>query len=746
MANVIRVIDAMRAGHEAKPFVASARRISPSWYDGTTMHTGHRLHGDQLSWYNPAPYSRDTWWYAGMTWFVLCAEQNATNPDANLHTATNTRVHIRRFRSQVRRASWSIVANLDGPQSNRYSYNVVDVAQLGGWRTETGGGTSHKIGNDGTVIVHGYGSPWAVADPWNITGMAFDMEVRLILDDPNGADDRAQAKLVIHIGCDLYPFAGATIPTAGYWPAVGLGPFLRVTNNWESIGFSTYFEGSRANMQAADFASISPNFLLASPPIDWTTTGTPGVILPPTTTDPAARRLLFFGDDLIRGDESTANGHRSIRGRVLQQLAAQGTSINALGSQALTPAIGGDPDHEGYAGAALSTGSNNLSARLPAIVASAAGVPPQPGLVVGIPSGPAIPEVIVLWAGRDDYVNTPSGIGDRMAALIQELRTAFPNAQIVVGTLPPQQGQTEAQTNAARTGYATLNTRIRTIAATTYGVSVADVASLTTFVSGDYADQWRLLQTGADKAAAPFATAISAAFSAATKYIIPGRPLVMRVWRRHANHPTTMRVHRSGYTPAAPEIATTSLTSGRVGTLYAVTIAVTGQLEPTVTHTGTLPPGITRSGTTFSGTPTAAGEYPIRVTATNASGTAFVDFSITIFAAPAVTTTTLPAAVVGIPYSAALGATGQPPLLWSVTGTLPAGLTHQAGVISGTPTVAGSASIAAVVSDASGPSVAQALTLTVQAAGTPPPSIPVDGQWSRLPRDVEVWVRVPRDT
>jgi hypothetical protein len=73
-------------------------------------------------------------------------------------------------------------------------------------------------------------------------------------------------------------------------------------------------------------------------------------------------------------------------------------------------------------------------------------------------------------------------------------------------------------------------------------------------------------------------------------------------------------------------------------------------------------------------------------------------------------------------------------------------LTHQAGVISGTPTVAGSASIAAVVSDASGPSVAQALTLTVQAAGTPPPSIPVDGQWSRLPRDVEVWVRVPRDT
>ena len=63
-----------------------------------------------------------------------------------------------------------------------------------------------------------------------------------------------------------------------------------------------------------------------------------------------------------------------------------------------------------------------------------------------------------------------------------------------------------------------------------------------------------------------------------------------------------------------------------------------------------------------------------------------------------ITTTSLPAGTVGLPYSATMQATGGiPPLTWCVleaggtcdtgTGTLPAGLTmNTSGVISGTPT------------------------------------------------------------
>jgi hypothetical protein len=57
-----------------------------------------------------------------------------------------------------------------------------------------------------------------------------------------------------------------------------------------------------------------------------------------------------------------------------------------------------------------------------------------------------------------------------------------------------------------------------------------------------------------------------------------------------------------------------------------------------------------------------------------------------------ITTQSLPAATVGVPYSATLTATGGiPPYTWTViSGSLPPGLSlSSAGVISGTPTTAG---------------------------------------------------------
>ena len=71
-----------------------------------------------------------------------------------------------------------------------------------------------------------------------------------------------------------------------------------------------------------------------------------------------------------------------------------------------------------------------------------------------------------------------------------------------------------------------------------------------------------------------------------------------------------------------------------------------------------------------------------------------------------ITTTTLPAARVSAVYSQTLTATGgTSPYTWSVTsGTLPAGLTlSSSGVISGTPTTAGSNTISIKVTDSASP-------------------------------------------
>jgi uncharacterized repeat protein (TIGR01451 family) len=84
---------------------------------------------------------------------------------------------------------------------------------------------------------------------------------------------------------------------------------------------------------------------------------------------------------------------------------------------------------------------------------------------------------------------------------------------------------------------------------------------------------------------------------------------------------------------------------------------------------------------------------------------------------PAITTTTLPAAVLGTPYSATLQAAGGfPPYTWSITqGTLPLGLTLNAnGTISGTSTQLGLSNFTVKAVDTQNQVATAALSITVQ--------------------------------
>jgi len=88
-----------------------------------------------------------------------------------------------------------------------------------------------------------------------------------------------------------------------------------------------------------------------------------------------------------------------------------------------------------------------------------------------------------------------------------------------------------------------------------------------------------------------------------------------------------------------------------------------------------------------------------------------------------ITTTSLAGGTAGTAYSATLAASGgTTPYAWSITGSLPAGLTLNGttGVISGTPTATGTFNFTAVVSDASSPlkTANSALTIVVAAAPT----------------------------
>ena len=90
---------------------------------------------------------------------------------------------------------------------------------------------------------------------------------------------------------------------------------------------------------------------------------------------------------------------------------------------------------------------------------------------------------------------------------------------------------------------------------------------------------------------------------------------------------------------------------------------------------------------------------------------------------PTITTTSLPDGTAGSAYSQTLAASGgTAPLAWSISsGSLPPGLALNpgTGVISGTPTTAGTFAFTAMVTDAAGASDTQALSIDVAIAIAP---------------------------
>ncbi|MBX7118759.1 MAG: putative Ig domain-containing protein [Gemmatimonadaceae bacterium] len=146
-----------------------------------------------------------------------------------------------------------------------------------------------------------------------------------------------------------------------------------------------------------------------------------------------------------------------------------------------------------------------------------------------------------------------------------------------------------------------------------------------------------------------------------------------------------------------------TLRNGIVSVPYADTLDARGgaKTKNWLVVSGALPPGLTllRSGV-LSGTPTTAGAYTaeLRVTAGKQKRTR--SFTITIEAALGVTTTVLASGQVGAPYLDTLEASGGAGArVWSLAaGALPAGLALGAdGIIRGTPTVPGTASLTARV-------------------------------------------------
>ena len=178
---------------------------------------------------------------------------------------------------------------------------------------------------------------------------------------------------------------------------------------------------------------------------------------------------------------------------------------------------------------------------------------------------------------------------------------------------------------------------------------------------------------------------------------------------------------------AGPAVTSGAPASAVVGTAYTTTFVASGGTIPyTWSSTGTLPVGLTLDPATgiLSGTPTSVGTSAFTVTATDANGQpASANVSLTV---ASVLTLTLPTPVsgeVGVAYAETFtAAQGTGPYTYAVSSgsTLPGGLSlgTSTGVLSGTPTTAGTPGFSITATDAAGQTATLATSVAIVAAPT----------------------------
>jgi uncharacterized protein YhjY with autotransporter beta-barrel domain len=168
-----------------------------------------------------------------------------------------------------------------------------------------------------------------------------------------------------------------------------------------------------------------------------------------------------------------------------------------------------------------------------------------------------------------------------------------------------------------------------------------------------------------------------------------------------------------------------SLPSGTQGSPYSQTLGASGGTAPYsfAVTSGALPTGLAlSSGGVLSGTPSASGPFTFTVQASDPSfNTGSRSYTVTINAAPLVVSpASLPVGTTGVAYNQTVTASGgtAPYSFTVISGSLPTGLAMSGGgVISGTPSVAGSYSFTVQATDAAPNTGTRAYTIDIGSSG-----------------------------
>ena len=164
---------------------------------------------------------------------------------------------------------------------------------------------------------------------------------------------------------------------------------------------------------------------------------------------------------------------------------------------------------------------------------------------------------------------------------------------------------------------------------------------------------------------------------------------------------------------SSPAITSASSATFSEGSAGSFTVTATGTPQPTITEHGALPDGLELKDGVLSGTPTQEGIYALSLTARNEAGFSTQSFTLTVDAAPTITSSDGAAFTKGVEDSFMVTATGTPQPTITESGALPGGVKFNGGVLSGTPTQIGSFEVTFTAHNGIGADSVQRFTLTV---------------------------------
>lgn len=149
----------------------------------------------------------------------------------------------------------------------------------------------------------------------------------------------------------------------------------------------------------------------------------------PCPTDGSPCRIMPLGDSITDGLVGNAPGNTAqsaggYRVELFRQAVADGHAITFVGRSQNGPAnVDGQPfprNHEGYSGATISTGMNQLANRVDAALAA------NP------------PDIVLLHIGTNNlYMGMGPEVPDQLASLIDQITTGAPDALVVVAQITP---------------------------------------------------------------------------------------------------------------------------------------------------------------------------------------------------------------------------------------------------------------------------------------------------------------------